>query len=106
MAELLTDHAALDEYMGVWFCGEVPDVVELHSTTMIFRKELEERIESCRLAIDHLEKVRGCPTYGLLKRLKENHAEDLKQLGILNVFVARMYATIRKRENDVAQMDY
>nr|GEU88632.1 hypothetical protein [Tanacetum cinerariifolium] len=106
MAELLTDRAALDEYMGVWFRTEVPDAVELRSTAVIFRKELEKRIESRRLVIDHLEKVRGCPTYGWLKRLKENNAEDLEQLGILNVVVARMYATVRKRENDVAQMDY
>nr|GEW76237.1 zinc knuckle CX2CX4HX4C [Tanacetum cinerariifolium] len=48
-------------------------------------------IESRRLVIDHFAKVRGCPTYGWLKRLKENHAEDLEQLGILNVVVARMF---------------
>ncbi|GJU93675.1 hypothetical protein Tco_1318431 [Tanacetum coccineum] len=77
MAELPTDRASLDEYMGVWFRGEVPDTVELRSTAVIFRKELEEMIESRRL---HLEKVRGCSTYGWLKRLKENHAEDLDQL--------------------------
>ncbi|GJR70205.1 hypothetical protein Tco_0016270 [Tanacetum coccineum] len=105
MAELLTDQAALDEYMGVWFHGEVPDTVELRLTAVIFRNELEERIESRSVVINHLEKVRGCPTYGWLKRLKENYAEDLEQLGILNVVVARMYATVRKRENGVAQMD-
>ncbi|GJR77627.1 hypothetical protein Tco_0089992 [Tanacetum coccineum] len=95
MAELLTDRGALDEYMGVWFRSEVPDTVEIRSTTVIFCKQLEERIESRRLIIDHLEKVRGCPTYGWLKRLKENNAEDLEQLGILNVLVERMYATVR-----------
>ncbi|GJY85333.1 hypothetical protein Tco_0499359 [Tanacetum coccineum] len=58
--------------------------------SVIFRKELEEKIESRRIMIDYLEKVRDCPTYGWLKRLKENHAEDLKQLGILNVFVERI----------------
>ncbi|GJY10493.1 hypothetical protein Tco_0378678 [Tanacetum coccineum] len=103
---LSTDRAALDEYMGVWFRGEVPNAVELRSLAVIFHKELEERIESRHLVIDHLEKVKGCPTYGWLKRLKENHAEDLEQLDILNVFVVKMYATVRKRENDVAQMDY
>nr|GEY88322.1 zinc knuckle CX2CX4HX4C [Tanacetum cinerariifolium] len=72
MAELSTDRASLDEYVGVWFRSEVPDAVELRS----------------------------------MARLKENHAEDLEQLGILNVVVARMYVTVRKRENDVAQMDY
>nr|GEX01796.1 transposase, MuDR, MULE transposase domain protein [Tanacetum cinerariifolium] len=55
-AELPTDRAALDEYIGVWFRCEVPDAVELRS----------------------------------MVRLKENHAEDLEQLGILNVVVARM----------------
>ncbi|GJZ24247.1 V-type proton ATPase 16 kDa proteolipid subunit [Tanacetum coccineum] len=94
-AELPTDRAALDEYIGVWFRDEVPDAVELRSTTVIFRKELEERIESRRLVINHLEKVKGCPTYGWLKRLKKNHAEDLEQLRIMNVVVARMYATVR-----------
>nr|GEV79896.1 hypothetical protein [Tanacetum cinerariifolium] len=89
--ELPTDQSALDEYMGIWLCAEVPDAMELHSTVVILRKELEERIESHRLVIDHLETVRGCPTYGWLKRLKENHAEDLEQLGILNVVVDRIY---------------
>ncbi|GJY08384.1 hypothetical protein Tco_0375438 [Tanacetum coccineum] len=94
MAELLTDQGALDEYMGVWFRSEVPDTVEIRSTTVIFCKQLEERIESRRRVIDHLEKVRGRPTYGWLKRLKENHAEDLEQLEILNVLVARTYASV------------
>ncbi|GJV42896.1 hypothetical protein Tco_1427432 [Tanacetum coccineum] len=88
------DHAALDEYMGIWFRGEVPDAVELCSTAVIFHKNQEERIENRCLVIDHLEKVRGCPTYGWLKRLKENNVEDLEQLGILNVFAARMYVTV------------
>ncbi|GJZ10464.1 hypothetical protein Tco_0545223 [Tanacetum coccineum] len=67
MAELPTDRAALDEYMGVWFRSEVPDTVEIRSTAMIFCKQLEERIESCRLIIDHLvtlfvlEKCSPCP---------------------------------------------
>ncbi|GJR59055.1 hypothetical protein Tco_1501217 [Tanacetum coccineum] len=94
MAELLTDRAALDEYIGVWFRSEVPDTVEIRSTAVIFCKQLEERIEIRHLIIDHLEKVRGCPTYGWLKRLKGNNAKDLEQLGILNVLMARMYATV------------
>nr|GEU91505.1 zinc knuckle CX2CX4HX4C [Tanacetum cinerariifolium] len=49
-----------------------------------------ERIES-RIVINHLAKIKGYPTYGRLKRLKENHAKDLEQLGILNVVVARMF---------------
>nr|GEW54210.1 zinc knuckle CX2CX4HX4C [Tanacetum cinerariifolium] len=52
MAELPTDRAALDEYIGVWFRSEVPDAVELRSTAVIF--------------------------------------QDLEQLGILNVVVARI----------------
>ncbi|GKD13329.1 hypothetical protein Tco_1197736, partial [Tanacetum coccineum] len=71
----------LRDFLKVWFRGEVPDAMELRSTAVIFRKEMEERIESRRIVINHLEKVRGCPTHGWLKRLKENHAEDLEQLG-------------------------
>ncbi|GKC75241.1 hypothetical protein Tco_1126015 [Tanacetum coccineum] len=62
VGKLLTDRAALDEYMGVWFRNEVPDMVEIRSMVVIFCKQLEEMIESRRLVIDHLEKVRGCPT--------------------------------------------
>ncbi|GJS69273.1 hypothetical protein Tco_0702114 [Tanacetum coccineum] len=94
IAKLPTDRATLDEYMGVWLRNEVSDMVEIRSMVVIFCKQLEEMIESRRLVIDHLEKVRGCPTQGWLKRLKENHAEDLGQLGILNVFVARMEQTM------------
>ncbi|GKE50442.1 hypothetical protein Tco_1481700, partial [Tanacetum coccineum] len=50
-----------------WFRAEVLDAVDLRSTAVIFYKELEERIESHRLVIDHLENVRGCGTYGWLK---------------------------------------
>nr|GEY89792.1 hypothetical protein [Tanacetum cinerariifolium] len=55
-----TDQAALDENMGDWFRVEVPDVVELCLMAMIFRKELEERIDSRHLVVGHLDKVRGC----------------------------------------------
>ncbi|GKB53405.1 hypothetical protein Tco_0904158 [Tanacetum coccineum] len=103
---LPTDRAALDEYMAAWFRGEVPDTVAMRSTTVMFRKVLEESVESRRVVIDHLERVRGYPTDGWLTRLKENHDEDLELLGILNVVVARMYASVHKRENDVAKMDY
>nr|GEU88818.1 UBN2 domain-containing protein [Tanacetum cinerariifolium] len=82
--ELLTDQGALDKYMGVWFRSEVPDTVEICSMAVIFCKQLQEIIESRSHVIDHLEKVRGYPTQGWLKRLKENHAEDLKQLGFLH----------------------
>ncbi|GJX16585.1 hypothetical protein Tco_0217417, partial [Tanacetum coccineum] len=53
MAQLPTEGVALDEYMGSWFRGEVPEMV-----------------------IDHLENVKGCPTCGWLKRLKDNQMED------------------------------
>ncbi|GJR18992.1 hypothetical protein Tco_0967519 [Tanacetum coccineum] len=58
MAELPKDRATLDEYIGIWFRGEVPDAAELRSTAVIVHKELEERIESRRLVINHLEKVK------------------------------------------------
>ncbi|GJW99056.1 hypothetical protein Tco_0180864 [Tanacetum coccineum] len=57
MTKLLTNQATLDEYMGVWFCGEVPDEVELRSMMVIFCKEREEMIESHHVVINHLEKV-------------------------------------------------
>nr|GEV43658.1 hypothetical protein [Tanacetum cinerariifolium] len=105
MARLPTYRASQDEYMGVWFRCEVANMVEVRSTAVIFHKELKERVESRRVLINHLEKVRGCPTYGWLKPLKENHVEDLEQLGIVNGLVARTYATVCKREIDVPQMD-
>ncbi|GJY01185.1 hypothetical protein Tco_0359337 [Tanacetum coccineum] len=58
--EFPTDRLALDEYMGVWFRSVVTDAAESRSSAVIFRKELEERIESRRLVIDHLEKVLKC----------------------------------------------
>ncbi|GJT59662.1 hypothetical protein Tco_1003195 [Tanacetum coccineum] len=80
MAGLPTDRAALDEYMAVWFRCEV---VQLRSTAVMFRKEVEEMVESRRLVVEHLEKVRGCPTSGWLDRLRVNHEEDLELLGVL-----------------------
>ncbi|GJY22181.1 hypothetical protein Tco_0394747 [Tanacetum coccineum] len=50
-----------------------------------FRAEVPDAVELCSMAVIF---------------------QDLEQLGILNVVVARMYETVRKRENDVAQMDY
>ncbi|GJX84920.1 hypothetical protein Tco_0335694 [Tanacetum coccineum] len=89
-----------------WFRGEVLDTVELRSMTVGLRTELQERIVSRGHIIHHLENVRGCPTYGWLKRLKENQREDVAQLGLLNVLVDRAYAIVHKRERDVAEMDY
>ncbi|GKG13227.1 hypothetical protein Tco_0350187, partial [Tanacetum coccineum] len=100
MAGLPTDRAALDEYMAVWFRCEV---VQLRSTAVMFRKEVEEMVESRRLVVEHLEKVRGCPTSGWLDRLRVNHEEDLE---LFNLVVARLYAVVRKREEDVSDIDY
>ncbi|GJY08385.1 hypothetical protein Tco_0375439 [Tanacetum coccineum] len=61
-------------------------VVKLH----ILEREMELNARKKNLFIQKLKGViLGRPTYGWLKRLKENHAEDLEQLEILNVLVAR-----------------
>ncbi|GJW65319.1 hypothetical protein Tco_0117203 [Tanacetum coccineum] len=106
MSQLSVDRVALDEYMAVWFRGEVPDAVDLRSTAIRFRNMVEEGIANHRIVIDHLTNGRGCPTSGWLERLRVNQAEDLEQLGILNLFVSRLYGVIRKRDEDVAAMDY
>nr|GEU96040.1 hypothetical protein [Tanacetum cinerariifolium] len=54
----------------VWFRGEVPDTVQLRSTAVMFRKEVEEMVESRR------------------------------------VIWRRLHAAVRKREDDVSQMEY
>ncbi|GJZ08304.1 hypothetical protein Tco_0542587 [Tanacetum coccineum] len=79
MAELPTDRVALEKYMCVWFPGEVPEMVELRSMVM-----------RCRW----------------LNQLKANQMEDLRHLGVVNAFVDKMYVVIRKREKDVADMEY
>ncbi|GJU66274.1 hypothetical protein Tco_1252533 [Tanacetum coccineum] len=81
MSQLPTDRAALDDYMAVWFRDEISDTIELRSMVVSFRTELQERVSSRRVVIDHLENFRGCPTY-------------------------RVYETVRKRDKDVAEMDY
>nr|GEU40878.1 hypothetical protein [Tanacetum cinerariifolium] len=52
-----TDHVFLDEYMGVWFRSEVSEALEVRSMGISFRTELQEKITSHRLVIEHLEKV-------------------------------------------------
>ncbi|GKA35544.1 hypothetical protein Tco_0722035 [Tanacetum coccineum] len=106
MADLPTDCVALDEYMGVWFRGEVPNMVELRSMAVRCRTQVSDRILRRRRVIDHLEKVKGCPTSAWLKCLRANQMEDLGYLGVLNSFVDKMYGAVRKREKDVADMDY
>nr|GEW94189.1 hypothetical protein [Tanacetum cinerariifolium] len=90
MAELSTDRVALDEYMGVWFRGEVSDMVELRSMVGRCRTLVQDRILRRRRVICHLENVKGCPTYGWLERLRENQMEDLAQLGVLNPLLDRI----------------
>ncbi|GKE21101.1 hypothetical protein Tco_1432613 [Tanacetum coccineum] len=64
MAQLPTEGVALDEYMGSWFRGEVPEMVELRSMAVRFRTQVSERILRRRHVIDHLENVKSCPTCG------------------------------------------
>ncbi|GKF42137.1 hypothetical protein Tco_0125479 [Tanacetum coccineum] len=71
MFQLPTDRAALDEYMAIWFRGEVSDSI----ASVSGREELIS-------------------------------AEDLEQLGILNLFVSMVYGVVCKKERDVADMDY
>ncbi|GJW68984.1 integrase, catalytic region, zinc finger, CCHC-type containing protein [Tanacetum coccineum] len=59
MSSLPTDRATLDDYMGIWFCGEVLDTVEVRSMTVGLRTELQEIIVSRGHIIHHLENVRG-----------------------------------------------
>ncbi|GJQ95572.1 hypothetical protein Tco_0006711 [Tanacetum coccineum] len=98
MAELPTDRVALDEYMAVWFRAEVPEAVEVRSTTVTFRTDLQERIASRRHVIQHLEKIRSCPTSGWLERLNEDQDDDISLFGLLDTFVHRMCGIVRKRE--------
>nr|GEW42703.1 retrovirus-related Pol polyprotein from transposon TNT 1-94 [Tanacetum cinerariifolium] len=106
MAQLPTERVALDEYMGSWFRGEVPEMVELWSMAVRCRTQVSERILRRHRVIDHLENVKGCPSCGWLKRLKDNQMEDLGHLGVINAFVDKMYAVVPKREEDVVAIDY
>ncbi|GJY14914.1 probable calcium-binding protein CML49 [Tanacetum coccineum] len=99
MAELPTDRVALEEYMRMWFRGEVPDMVELRSMAVRCRTQVSDRILRRRRLIDHLEHTKGCgPTSGWLNQLTANHMEDLGHLGVVNAFVDKMYVAVRKRE--------
>nr|GEV26094.1 polyubiquitin [Tanacetum cinerariifolium] len=54
-----------------------------------------------------LEHIVGCgPTSGWLKQLRANQMKDTGHLGIVNEFVDKMYVAVRKREKDVADMEY
>nr|GEU51827.1 hypothetical protein [Tanacetum cinerariifolium] len=106
MSKILTDHASLDEYMAVWFCAEVLDMVELRLMVVHCHTHVQESIWNCYHVIDHLENIKDCPTYGWLERLKENHEEDLAYLDVLNALVDKLCVVVRKKEKDVSEMDY
>ncbi|GKF06743.1 hypothetical protein Tco_0037411 [Tanacetum coccineum] len=104
MAGLPTDRVALDEYMGVWFRCEVSEAVEVRSSCISFRKELQEKIASRRHVIEHLEKVGA--TFGWLMRLNRDKEDDVSLLGLLDTFMHKMYEIVHKREKDVRELDY
>nr|GEX07487.1 hypothetical protein [Tanacetum cinerariifolium] len=81
-------------------------MVEMRSMAVRCRTNVTERIVRRRRVIDHLEKTKGCQTVGWLSRLNANHMEDLAYLGIISGFVDKMYAAVRKKEKDVAEMEY
>nr|GEU57341.1 hypothetical protein [Tanacetum cinerariifolium] len=103
-SRLPTDRFSLYVYMGVWFCSEVSEAVEVRSIGVSFRTELQEKIASRRLVIEHLEKVRE--TSGWLMRLNRDQEDDVSLLRLLDTFVHRMYEIVRKREKDVRELDY
>ncbi|GKE10664.1 hypothetical protein Tco_1414215 [Tanacetum coccineum] len=106
MAELPSDREALEEYMRVWFRGEVPEMVELRSMAVRCRTQVSERILRRRRLIHHLENAKGCgPTSGWLARLKANQMGYLGHLGVVIAFVDNMYVVVRKKEKDVVDMD-
>nr|GFC83864.1 hypothetical protein [Tanacetum cinerariifolium] len=94
---------ALEKYMRVWF----PDMVELRSLAVRCRTQVSNRILRRRHLIVHLERTKGCgPTSGWLNRLKANHREDMRYLGVVNAFVDKMYVVVHKREKDVVDIEY
>ncbi|GJX59715.1 hypothetical protein Tco_0291105 [Tanacetum coccineum] len=104
MARVPTDRVSLDEYMGVWFRCVVSEAVEVRSMGISFRTELQEKISSRRLVIEHLEKVGA--TSGWVMRLNKDQEDDVLLLGLLDIFVHSMYEIVRKREKDVRELDY
>ncbi|GKD03405.1 hypothetical protein Tco_1178379 [Tanacetum coccineum] len=84
MAGLLTDRVSLDEYMWVWFRCELSEAVEVRSMGISFRTELQEKIASRRLVIEHLENVKA--TSGWVMRLKRDPEDDV----LFDTFVNHM----------------
>nr|GEY02244.1 putative reverse transcriptase domain-containing protein [Tanacetum cinerariifolium]GEY06665.1 putative reverse transcriptase domain-containing protein [Tanacetum cinerariifolium] len=58
---LPTDRVPLGAYMGLWFRGVVPDMVELRSMAVRCRTQVSERILRRRRVIHHLENVKVFP---------------------------------------------
>ncbi|GKC01805.1 hypothetical protein Tco_0987941 [Tanacetum coccineum] len=104
MAGFLTDHVSLDEYIGVWFRCEVSEAVEVRSMGISFRTELQGKIASRRLVIEHLENAGATSRW--VMRLKRDQEDDVSLLGFLDTFVHRMHEIVRKREKDVRELDY
>ncbi|GJR97025.1 hypothetical protein Tco_0269199 [Tanacetum coccineum] len=75
MARLPTDRVALDEYMEVWFRCEVSEAVEVRSSCISFRTELQEKIASHCHVIEHLKKVGA--TSGWLMLLNRDQEDDV-----------------------------
>nr|GEU52613.1 hypothetical protein [Tanacetum cinerariifolium] len=80
------------------------DKVEVRSMGISFRTELQEKIVSRRLMIEHLEKVGA--TSGWLMRLNGDQEDDVLLLGLLDTFVHGMYKIVHKREKDARELDY
>ncbi|GKA61847.1 hypothetical protein Tco_0761366 [Tanacetum coccineum] len=76
------------------------DEVEVFNGQTVFRTELQEKIASHRLVIEHLEKVGA--TSGWVMHLKRDQEDDVSLLGLLDTFVHTMYEIVRKREKDLA----
>ncbi|GJX19510.1 hypothetical protein Tco_0222187, partial [Tanacetum coccineum] len=80
----------------------VSEAVEVRSMGISFCTELQEKIASRRLVIEHLENVGA--TSGWVMRLKRDQEDDVSLLGLLDTFVHRMYEIVRKREKDLQML--
>nr|GEY05011.1 hypothetical protein [Tanacetum cinerariifolium] len=68
----IKDRAALDEYMGVWFCSEVIDAVESRLSAVIFRKA--SRRKGSKVELESLSEV--TVMMKMAKFLNETMAKD------------------------------
>ncbi|GJW54610.1 ALP1-like protein isoform X1 [Tanacetum coccineum] len=107
MEPLPSGRIALDTRMGSWFHGEVSELRELRSKAVCCRTDVAERVVRRRNVITQMERMPDhVPTSWWMRRLKANQMEDLELLGIVNMFVSRLYECVTKRENDVVDMGY